>query len=282
MPRSRDIDVFDYLDYRAFLRDVYLHRKERSGLSYRGFSRRAGLRSPNYLKRVIDGERNLTSEMTSRFAKALGLDKEATAYFLDLVSFNQAKSATERNTHYGRLTGFRRYRKARPLELAHAAYHSRWYLPAIRELAARHDFRDDPEWIAKALLPPISKAEAASALAVLLELGLLVRGKGGRIGMGEAVLSTGAEVRGLHIGNYHRMMMERAAQSISDVLPEDRDISSLTMCLSDDGLRKIKERIRRFRRELLDLAALEDDPSQVVQVNFQLFPLSKPGGADDR
>ena len=55
---------------------------------------------------------------------------------------------------------------------------------------------------------------------------------------------------------------------------EDRDISSLTLCVGDDGLRRIKERVQRFRRELLELSVLETAPRQVIQVNFQLFPVS--------
>jgi len=58
---------------------------------------------------------------------------------------------------------------------------------------------------------------------------------------------------------------------------QDRDISSLTLCLSRGGLRAFKERIQRVRRELLELSALETDPEQVVQINFQLFPLSRGG-----
>jgi uncharacterized protein (TIGR02147 family) len=63
------VDVFEYLDYRAFLRDIYLAKKaERRGFSFRAFSRRANLRSPNYLKLVMDGERNLSRAMAERFA----------------------------------------------------------------------------------------------------------------------------------------------------------------------------------------------------------------------
>jgi uncharacterized protein (TIGR02147 family) len=226
------------------------------------------------LKRVIDGERNLSAEMTARFAKALGLDREATEYFTNLVRFTHSRTTAERNTYYGKLTGSRRYRKARPLDLAHAAYHSTWYLPAIRELVTRSDFADDPEWIASALIPPIGKAEAARALETLLELGLLKRDATGRLVQSDALVSTGPETQGMHIANYHRMMMERAAEAIDLVNRADRDVSSLTLCLGEDGLRRTKERIQRFRRELLELSTLEDDPLQVIQVNFQLFPLS--------
>jgi uncharacterized protein (TIGR02147 family) len=70
-------------------------------------------------------------------------------------------------------------------------------------------------------------------------------------------------------------MTQRAIESIDLVPPQERDISSLTLCLSRGGLTAFKERIQRFRRELLELSAMEADPQQVVQINFQLFPLSR-------
>jgi uncharacterized protein (TIGR02147 family) len=267
--------VFDYLDYRAFLRDYYVAKKASHALSFRGFSKRAGLGSPNYLKMVIDGQRNLTPAMAERFAKAASLDGDAARYFTELVLFNQARTTVERNQSYANITGFRRYREARPLDLAHAAYHSTWYLPAIRELAARADFVDDPQWIAATLWPTIAPADAAHALHVLLELGLLKREGDGRVVQSEALVSTGAEVRSVHIANYHRTMMQRASDSIDAVPPSERDISSLTLCLGPDGLRRLKERVQRFRRELLELSTIAENPHQVVQMNFQLFPLSR-------
>ena len=271
------IDVFGYLDYRAFLRDVYLAKKaERRGFSFRAFSRRAELKSPNYLKLVMDGERNLTRAMAERFARALALDPESAAYFVDLVAFNQAGTVGERASAYQRLSSSARYRKAHRLDVVHGSYYSSWYMPAIRELASRADFRDDPDWIAATLSPPITRAEAKKALAALLELGLLVREPDGRVHQGETPLvSTGAETRGVHVASYHKAMMERAAAALDHLPSEQRDVSSLTLCVGAGGLGRLKDRVQRFRRELLELSTLEDEPAQVVQVNFQLFPLSR-------
>jgi uncharacterized protein (TIGR02147 family) len=269
------VSVFDYLDHRAFLRDYYRERKAARGLSFRGFSRRAGLRSPNYLKLVIDGERNLSAAMAERFAKALGLSGDAAAYFTTLVSFAQATSTSERTEAYRKLTGFRRYRNARPLAAAEAEYHSTWYLPAVRELAARADFSEDPRWIGSMLWPSIAPADAERALQTLLTLGLLVRNARGRIEQAEPLVSTGPEVQSVHVASYHRAMLERASGAIDDVPRELRDISALTLCLGADGLRRLKERVQNFRRELLELSGLETEPRQVVQLNFQLFPLSR-------
>jgi uncharacterized protein (TIGR02147 family) len=273
--RAADVDVFQYLDYRAFLRDFYQAANSRGrSFSYRAFARRAGLKSPNYMKLVMDGERNLSSNMAERFAKALGLEGEAAGYFADLVGFNQAESARERNRQYARLTSFRKYRKAHKLDMAHAAYHSAWYMPAIREAAASPVFREDAGWLAARMVPPITRAEARRAVETLVALGLLVREADGRLRQQDALLSTGPETKGLYIANFHRAMMERAAASIDLVAPEDRDISSLTLCTGEDGLRRIKNRVQRFRRELLEQSELEDDPVRVVQLNFQLFPLT--------
>jgi uncharacterized protein (TIGR02147 family) len=60
MDRPLDVEVFDYRDYRAYLRDVYQSRKSSEyGFSYRAFAKRAGLSAPNYLKLVAEGQRNL-------------------------------------------------------------------------------------------------------------------------------------------------------------------------------------------------------------------------------
>jgi uncharacterized protein (TIGR02147 family) len=270
-----DPEVFDYLDYRAFLRDYYLERKRQRGASYRSLSKRIGLKSSNYFKLVLDGARNLTDDMARRFASATGLRGESAEYFIELVRFNQAKTSEARNEAYERITGFKRYRQIRPLESQQAEYHSTWYLPAIRELVARRDFREDPAWIASIMQPPISKSDAERALKTLVELGLLTRDKRGRLSQGDPVVSTGAEARYLHIANYHRMMLKMAENSM-ELLPQaERDITSLTLCLGDQGLALLKERLQKFRRELLELSVIEKNPKQVIQVNFQLFPLSK-------
>jgi uncharacterized protein (TIGR02147 family) len=271
--RRCPIDVFRYLDYRVFLADFY-RAKKRRGFSYRAFSRDAGLGAPNYLKLVIAGQRNLTPAMAARFAAACSLQGEGAEYFERLVEFNQAKPGDERNVQYQRLGVFRRYRQAQKLELAHAAYHSTWYLPALRELCASPAFREDPEWLASVLRPAIKATEAKQALELLLELGLIERNAAGRLQQTNAVVSTGPETRSMNIRNYHIEMLRRAAESIDLVQAKERDISSLTLCLSETGLLRIKQRIAAFQRELIELAEQETERAQAVQVNFQLFPLS--------
>ena len=80
-PMSAAPDIFAYDDYRAFLRDFYASKKgQKRGFSLRAFSRKAGLTSSNYLKLVMDGDRNLSASMAERFADACGLREREQAY----------------------------------------------------------------------------------------------------------------------------------------------------------------------------------------------------------
>lgn len=272
--------VFAYLDARRYLGDFYAHKKSTSpGFSYRSFARRAGSRSPNHLKLVVDGDRNLTPETARKFAVACGLAGPAATYFVDLVAFTQARTTDEKAATYERLLRFREHRAIHRIDVAYGQYHSRWYVPAIRELAFRKDFRAEAGWIAAQLVPPIAERDAADALELLRDLSLLVD-RDGRLVPGEPLVSTGPEVKGLHYVQYHRTMIARGVAALDELPAKERDISSVTLCLGRDALPRMKERLRAFRRELLQLSADESDPVQVVQLNLQLFPLSREPEGD--
>lgn len=276
------VSVYDFLDYRAYLRAYYeAAKRERPSFSFRMFSKLAGLRSPNFLKLVIEGERNLGPESVGRFATALGLDAADSEFFSDLVSFGQAANMGEKNRAFERIAASRRFRQARRIDGELFAYLSHWYNPAVRELAARSDFREDPRWIAGELRPPISATEAAEALKLLLSLGLLVRDeKTGRVVRGEPTLTTEHEVRSLGAAAFHRQMLERAGQAIELFPRERRDLAALTVCVSPKTAELVKQRIHQFREALAELCDSDGEGRVVYQLNVQWFPLSSVEGED--
>lgn len=272
-------DIFGYLDYRAFLGDYYRAAKQNTrSFSYRYFSRRAGYASPNFLKLVIDGKRNLSTDSVDRFADALSMNDDEHRFFSDLVAFAQASSPEETAEAYERVSGSQRFRDARRIDAQFVDYLTHWYYPAIREMAARADFRDEPAWIASQLLPPITEPEAAEALGVLFELGLLVRDDEGRVRRGDVAWTTGHEVRAFAAGAYHRQMLQRAAGSIQLIDRSQRELSATTVCITAHTATELKERIQGFRERLIARCDEDDNPSTVYQLCIQLFPLSRAAG----
>ena len=160
--------MFEYMDYRELLRDVYDHMKRHSKkFSYRYFAQRADVGSPSYLKLVMDGQRNLSADMARSFARALEFNKQESKFFVNLVLMNQAKTTEDRAYYYEEITQIPKYRQTHKLERIHYDYYSRWYCVPIRELVAHQDFREDPAWIAKQLRPAITEKQAAEALELL-------------------------------------------------------------------------------------------------------------------
>jgi uncharacterized protein (TIGR02147 family) len=280
--RKVEVRVYDFLDYRAYLRAYYeaAKRTQRS-FSFRSFSKLAGLRSPNFLKLVIEGERNLGADSVPRFCVALGLEGPEAEFFADLVAFNQAASLADKNRAFERISASRRFRAARRIDGDLFAYLSHWYNPAIRELAGRADFSEDPRWIASHVRPRISPTEAAEAMRLLFALGLLVRDpSSGRVLRGEPTLTTEHEVRSLGAAAFHRQMMERAAESLETVPSALRDLAALTVCISPETAVRVKERIHQFREALTELCDSDTAGAVVYQLNVQWFPLSVTEGED--
>lgn len=267
--------VFEYLDYRRFLADYYAHKKRQEyGFSYRVFARRAQCRSTNFPCLVIRGKRNLSRDMAMRFAEACELCDNAAAYFIDLVAFNQARTQREKEHWCSCLSRFKQFKRVHRITENQATYFGEWYIPATRELAARADFRADPKWIASALEPSITVSQARTALKTLAALGFLREAADGTVCRDQNLVSSGGPL-GHHLVNYHRTMLERASAAIESIPRDEREIASLTLCVSEQRLREIKQQLRSFRRELLQTAEQDDTPERVVQINFQLFPLSR-------
>lgn len=268
--------IFEYMNYREFLRDAYAEKKEaHSFYSYRLFSQKAGFSSPNFLKLVIDGKRNLSKESAFKFAKGLNLNIAESDYFENLVFFNQSKTLDSKNSYLARIMKYRRRTDPKKIEESEYAYYSAWYNPVVCELATAIDFKDNFAKLGEAVIPQISGVQAKKSVKLLTTLNFIKKTETGLYAKCTATLTTGPIVRSIAVANYHKAMLQRAAESIERFPATQRDISSLTLRVSEKRYKEVIDRIRIFRKELLDTADVDGKPDKVVQINFQAFPLSK-------
>jgi len=270
------ISVFQYLEYRKFLRDWYDAAKAtRASFSFRTFSKKAGFSSPNFLKLVMDGKRNLSEESLVKFALALKLNKQETEFFRNLVFFNQAKTHDQKDLYYHRLLQSKKYSQLKPIERNQYEYYSTWYHPAIRELAVSEGFDGSPASIATRLDPPVSVAQVERSLELLEELGFIEKIKDGKYRQQSTLVSTGAEVSSLVIFNYHKLLLDLCKQVMDHLPAARRDVSTLTLGVKKGRIPQLKKKLQEFRQDLLKLVAMDTSPEEVVQINIQLFPLTK-------
>jgi uncharacterized protein (TIGR02147 family) len=156
-------------------------------------------------------------------------------------------------------------------------YFSRWYHCAIRELISLPFFKEDQSWIAATLQPAINAKMAGRSLKLLERLNLVQRDETGKLRVTDKAISSEYEMKTLSLRNFSLEMLDRARESLENAPVEKREISGLTMGVSNECIERIKQRIRIFKEEIISMIVDDKkEPASVYQMNFQFFPLIKP------
>ncbi|OGS37469.1 MAG: hypothetical protein A2293_11090 [Elusimicrobia bacterium RIFOXYB2_FULL_49_7] len=266
--------LFDYVDYREFLKDYYEFKKlTQAGFSHRYFLAKAGLKGPNFLKNVIDRKKSLSSISIPQFAKALELNKKESEYFAALVLFNQAKQISRKQFYFNQLSEFATQSNAQQIQKNQMAYFSNWYNVVVREFIHCNFFTGDFEALAHALYPQITPRQAEKAVDLLLELNLIRKDNDNVFRLTSNIMTTGPEIKSMGVREYHRNMIEISKQAIDDIPLEKRYYRTITGSFSEDTFEKIKLEVDSARRKILALIESDQGPRKVFQINMQLFPL---------
>jgi uncharacterized protein (TIGR02147 family) len=273
------IDVFAYTDYRKFLRDYYeAKRASQKEFTHRFIAQAIGFKSTGTFAQILQGKTNMAPDTVARFIRFLGLRAREAEYFELMVLFGQAKGHTEKKGYFEKLITFPKS-NLKQVDSTQYSFYEKWYYSVIREVLAFHPFTDDYRELARLLEPPISTAEAQKAIKLLDGLGLIRKNEQGVYEKSDPVITSGYDTRSLAVNQFIVETLDLAKVALDKLPREERSLSALTLSLSEDGYAKVEERVRNFRRELLELARNCADPKCVIQVNFQIFPVTrKPEG----
>jgi len=277
-PQDHQISIFEFDDFRLFLKNKFEERKRLSAyFSHRYFARKAGFKTPSFLQFVIQGKRNLTRESIVKFINGFQLGVRDGRYFEAMVLFNQASTPEDRALYYEEMLRLKTGVKGKLLEERQYKYYRHWYLPVIREMVSLPGFQYDPKWIQAKLKDTVSLPDIRKALSILSELKLVEKRSDGRWYVTDSVITTGPQVSSILVGNYHRQMAQKAIEALKSVSPEDREITSITASMSRNCFEDIREMIRDFKRTLIEKIVKDQQSEQVYQIQFQMFPFLKDG-----
>ena len=269
------LDVYQYLDYRKLLKDMYLERKAQTPIfSYRYISLKTGIRSSGYFANILSGKSNISLKLVLKLSQLFALKRPEAEYFELLVLFNQAKTHDEKNHLFDRILKLKKS-KVKTLLPEYYEYFGNWYYVVIREMLDFHPFDGNFEALGRAITPAISAKEAERAITVLENLGLIRKTPKGVYERLDALVTTGEEVQSTAIVNFQKQTLDLAKRSFDLHPKEERDISTLTVSISRKNLQRIKDRIRNVRREILELAKADPFTDTVYQLEFIAFPVTR-------
>lgn len=268
--------ILSYLDFREYLRDFYLEKKKIAEFSFRDFSKSAGFSSPVFIKLVIDGKANLASSSITKLCNAMGLKKDDRKYFKNLVNFGQAKTVEHKIQFLEKLKSFHSTVTVSELTDDQFQYFSKWYHPIIRELISMIYFDGDYKNLSELINPPIAEGEAQESVALLEKLNLIEKNESGQYETTSRFLTTDTLKTGvLAIKSVQKTMAQLAARAIETIPSENRDISGVSVSISERSLSAIREELQKCRRRIFEIAAEDRECNSVFRVNLHLFPVSE-------
>lgn len=275
-----------FTDYRVFLKEFYEFRREqtRSSLrpySYATFAAAADIKSPNYLKLIIDGQRNLSTEMARKFAKAMGLNKEETEEFLALVDFTQAVEPLERNRYLKVLADIRVRRQLKSGEINAETWEKvpSWVTWVINALIDQKGVNFTPEKLTEIMRGKARIDEVRRSLERLLNSGELVKNpETGELTRGRELMTGSDSVPVALVRKLQAELIYLGLESLFQDLPQDREFGAQTLALTEDEFELLKFELRQFRKRWfkdVSVARKTVKGDRVFQLNIQLFPVTE-------
>ncbi len=264
--------IFEYTDYREWLRDAFDDfKKRKSVISWRYMAMKLGA-DPGNLLRVSQGKIHLTLSLVGPMAEFFELNEKETAYWTELVYFGRAKTDAEALNHYEKMQMLKGIPLKR-LAKKELEYYRHWYCNAIRSIIGICKFKDDFEGLAESCTPPISVEEAKNAVKLLYDLNMISKDREGFWKVNDTFVSTGGNWRSEAVRAFQKETIRLAGESLERHAPPLRDISTVTMTFNMNDIALIREKIKEFRSELLRMSQEGTGDDTVFQLNVQLFPL---------
>ncbi|HWU42689.1 MAG TPA: TIGR02147 family protein [Bdellovibrio sp.] len=278
-------NLSDYMNYRQFLADFYSFKRQSSkgslrAYNYAVFSAAANIKSPNYLKMIIEGKRNLSDDMIGKFGKALGFNKELTEEFRLLVQFTQATDPADRNMYLKKLSEHRVSAKIKTGEIDRRSFEKvpNWVAWIVYAMVDQEGVSFDTKGLKKLLRGKASEDEIETALNSLINSGDLRRDEvTGELKKARSLTDSPEEIPVALVRKLQSQLMYLGLESLYQDQPTEREFGTLTMSLTKAEFEEIKFKLRQMRKSINkdnSIARMKSKGERVYQLNIQLFPVT--------
>lgn len=273
-----------YTDYRQYLKDFYLFKRgqTRSDIrpySYANFAASADIRSPNYLKLVIESQRNLSSAMAKKFGKALGLSKEEIEEFLALVDYCQATEPLERNRYLKVLADIRVRQQLKAGEIKAETWEKvpSWVTWVLHAMTEQKGVVFEAERLAEIMKGGAQADEIRKSLDKLLESGELARAEDGSVTKGRELMNGSEDVPVALVRKLQAELIYLGLESLFQDAPQEREFGAMTVSLTEAEFEQLKFELRQFRKRWtkdISVQRKQSKGDRVFQLNIQLFSVT--------
>lgn len=267
----------DVADYRDLLKSYYEQRKkEMPFYSYRMMGDKLGLDS-SYLYRVLQKKQHLPAHVIPAAKELLDVGGRSAEYFDLLVAAGVAKSADKKAELMAKAVALRDVER-HSLQQAELKLLENWWIPAVRAYLELNGGIVNIKKIAKDLCPPITEEQAAEAIEILKEVGLVKNVASGRLALTDAHLTVSGQEKSAAVRHFQKQVLFLASEALDSVPVNERNISTLTLSVDQACFDDLGEMLREFRRLVQKRVDESKRPDRVMQLSMAFYPVAKTNG----
>ncbi|MEM7645938.1 MAG: DUF4423 domain-containing protein [Pseudomonadota bacterium] len=248
--------------------------------SYSDFSAAANIKSPNYLKLIIEGKRNLSQEMCQKFSRALKHSRAQAKEFRLLVAYCQEKDPMQRNRCLKELSEYRAKKsmEAGLLDAKTWDQVSNWLVWVLYAMAEQKDVEFTPQSLRRLLRGQVNEAQIDQALKKLVKAGdIEIDPETHRARKTSSMMSGVDQVPAELIRKIQSELIYLGLESLHKYGPQEREVSGFTMAMTEKEFEWVRFELRKLRKQIQKQITInrEENPGdRVYQINMQLFPVT--------
>lgn len=265
-------NVFDFTDYRAYLKAYYEWHKGKNPLfSHAYFAKKAGLKSRSFLRLVLSGKRNLSPEGISKFIVGLEIESSEAKGFRLLVECNQGLNSQQKKAAWDE------FQKLLPRSKKYMRVHdeyrflARLAYPIMMVILRQEQVAHDLNGLSH--MTGLSVAEVEEGLDTLQRLNMIKR-HGKLVSVGDTIFRTSNDIPNVAIQSFHKGMLEKAKAAV-DLDVKEREFQSVIIPLNQEEFLFLKKRVRELAEEFdTTFGTRRDSTERVYALNMNLIPVS--------
>lgn len=269
--------IFDYHDYRVFLKDWLTHSKtSNKRYSMRKLCRLAKI-SPALLSLILAEKRSLSTPAAEKLLPHLGLEDSEQSFFLNLVQLSEGATQDDRLQAFQRIKRFQGYQTSSQPEIEAFHYLTKWYYVAIRELVRHPEFSEDAKWIQKQLVQHVPAVEIKRALEFLIEHKFVVRTENGGLKQSERDIRCEGGVFQLSLNQFHKMILDMGRDSMDRIEKDKRHFSGYTFAINPESYNAVLKIIGEATEKIRQLESRDSGKAGnpvVYHAEFMMIPFT--------
>ncbi|WP_372654280.1 DUF4423 domain-containing protein [Halobacteriovorax sp.] len=274
MEKEKKLNIFEYADYREFLKDFNeMKKRVNPSWSFGLWASKLGLNSISSITMIINGQRHAGKKIQASLIKYFDFNSKETYYFEELVKIAKS-SKNDPSLTILMLEQNEDLKSLREENTEQVDLFFNWKAHCVKELTQITDFIPDGAWVEKRTNGLIKEEEANKLLSALLKNNFIekcnINGK-------ETLAAVGAihptkEVTMDAAKAYHKGLMDNSYEAIN-THKDKRSLNATTLSVLKEDIPKAKEIIREFQMHFSE--EIEKNPAdEVYQLNIQFFPLT--------